>query len=445
VNSLRPRVLGVRRWVWGLLVAAVILRLGVAVLRGFEHDRGDFYATLPGAYAKTLNPALWNSGDLIDSWGYGREVFLYGPTQYLTLLPVIYYFDSYRDIARFLLAVYGLLILASAYLIWKGLQRAGAAPRAVGLAVVATTCLFFPVLQAYVQREFEIVVLFLKAAAFYCLLTSREALGAGLVAYASAFKFLPLLWLPYLALRRWTLALLAFVGVLAIVMGVAHSFFGIGAFADVWALIHLELTQRSSSTALCEAWEPEIRHHAVANATRASVAWALCSFGDRWPALPVPQIFYAILATIALVFVAGFWRLERRPPLTPQDEVWRRAIEVSVVITISSAFVYAHYYYLSMLVIPLNVLMVRYLMSTGGNWTRPILWLCAYLSLGAFLVPSSLAAGVGIDFWHTYMRNALYFYGEMLLIGLLLWEYLTIPSAAHCTDRARYDVQLDAA
>ena len=75
-----------------------------ATVSGFTATHGDFYASLPGAYAETWNPTLWSSPDLKDSWGFERRTYLHGPTQYLTLLPIVF-FNSYAAIARLLLVL----------------------------------------------------------------------------------------------------------------------------------------------------------------------------------------------------------------------------------------------------------------------------------------------------------------------------------------------------
>src|SRR3954466_10903677 len=86
-----------------LIVAAVAAsaRFGAAIYRAPATAQGDFMATLPGAYARQLNPTLWNSDDLRPSLGFGRDIYLYGPTQYLLLYPIVF-LDSYAQIARVL-------------------------------------------------------------------------------------------------------------------------------------------------------------------------------------------------------------------------------------------------------------------------------------------------------------------------------------------------------
>src|SRR5436190_2773375 len=157
-----------------LLLAAV--RVAGAVHSARTSSHGDFAATLPGAYAEKLNPRLWNSDDLKGSWGFHRPVYLYGPTQYLTLYPIVF-LDSYAQIATVLLFVYGGVVACSIYLLWRTISD-GDPKAAAWLAPVAiVSVLFFPLIQAYAQREFEVVVFLFVVAGTYMLVTRREGLA----------------------------------------------------------------------------------------------------------------------------------------------------------------------------------------------------------------------------------------------------------------------------
>src|SRR5439155_18683315 len=148
---------------------------------------GDFAATLPGPYAEKLNPEVWDSADLRGSWGFHQRFYLYGPTQYLTLYPIVF-LDSYAQIARVLLFVYAGVIAWALYLMWR-IVSAVDGPIPLGLVVVTiTSLLFFPLLQAYGQREFEVVVFFLMVAATYLLVTKREGAAGALLGYVTWFK-----------------------------------------------------------------------------------------------------------------------------------------------------------------------------------------------------------------------------------------------------------------
>ncbi len=417
------------RWFWVVLITAAVCRIGAAWYAGLEHNRGDFYATLPGAYAQTLNPDLWNSPDLRHADGYQRAEYLYGPTQYLTILPLVF-LDSYDAIARFLLVLYALLIAISGAIMWRAFRPEGAPRFATAAAIVVSTGLFMPVLQAYGQREFEIVILFVTTAAVYAIVTSREGLGAALVAYATWFKFFPLAFLAYFALRRWRHAVIVFVAVSAVLLALTQMMLGLTRFRAVVELAGVEATASVPHDRFCETWSrPETRHHAVATATRAGVKWAVCSFADRWSWLNAQVLHVATLVIVMATFGFGYRRL-RRATLDEAQERWRRSLETGLVLTLPWLFSHAHYYYLALAILPLNALLVRYVADISAGRPRRLLWiwLCSYTLLSAFIIPPSVISYVvGIDFWQWYMRNNLWFFGEMLLIGLVLWEYLSIP------------------
>ena len=104
------------RLVTCLVLVFAIVRFGNVILSEFPSaTKGDFYMTLPGGYAETLNPTLWNSPELViprmevrqyfpESERDTARTYLHGPTQFLTLYPIVF-LDSYAEIARLLLVV----------------------------------------------------------------------------------------------------------------------------------------------------------------------------------------------------------------------------------------------------------------------------------------------------------------------------------------------------
>ena len=212
------------RVVMSALVILAALRVAVAVL-GHPAARGDFYATLPGAYAETLNPTLWNSPDLSESWGFHRQTYFHGPTQYLTLFPIVF-LDSYASIGRVLLVLYlGATLLACEVMSWLfGFIANDRRPRAL---VYAATLLYFPLIQALAQREFEIVMVLALALAYTAVVRNRPWAFGGFLAYIAWFKYAPLLALPYLALRRWWSAVAGFLVLSAVLLGAAQWLFGL--------------------------------------------------------------------------------------------------------------------------------------------------------------------------------------------------------------------------
>ena len=52
----------------------------------------------------------------------------------------------------------------------------------------------------------------------------------------------------------------------------------------------------------------------------------------------------------------------------------------------------------------------------------------AYWLLAGFLVPPSFASRLlGIDLWRLYFLSLAVLPGTLILLGLVLWQYLTIP------------------
>ena len=92
-----------------MLIVLVGARVTAAVWAAMRNTHGDYYAAMPGAYVRAVNPTLWDSPDLQGAWGYHLDTYFHGPTQYLTLYPVAY-LDSYAQIAAVLLPIYAVAL-----------------------------------------------------------------------------------------------------------------------------------------------------------------------------------------------------------------------------------------------------------------------------------------------------------------------------------------------
>ena len=125
-----------KKYLVGALLVLAVARFAVAFEAGTRFYRGDFYASLPGAYAETVNPALWNSPDL-ENIQSRSAAYLRGPTQYLTLYPLVY-LDTYQAIARVLLVVYALAIVLIAVLMHRLLRDVHGEPVAWAPVVIST-------------------------------------------------------------------------------------------------------------------------------------------------------------------------------------------------------------------------------------------------------------------------------------------------------------------
>ena len=198
-----------------LLVALVIARVAAATWAATGRTSGDFYASMPGAFVETLNPDLWNSPDMGLAWGYQRPTYFHGPTQYLTLYPLAF-LDRFSQIAAVLLPIYAALLVAMFWMLWRVAQRLGA-NASIRVPLLASTFLFFPLLQAYVQREFEIVIACALSAALLWLIDDRKERASAAFAYVVWFKYIPVRFAGYLVLRRWWRGRSVFAGVSALI------------------------------------------------------------------------------------------------------------------------------------------------------------------------------------------------------------------------------------
>jgi Glycosyltransferase family 87 len=418
------------RWAWTTTGIAGVLRFLVATYQAISFNHGDFYATLPGAYAQTLNPTLWNSPDLVDSWAYHRAIYLYGPTQYLTLYPIVF-LDSYQRIASVLLGLYGVLLFIAMYLLWRTL-REGEDRRTLPFAqVVGVTLFFTPVLQAFGQREFEVVVFLVITLATTYLIRGRSMVAGALLGYATWFKLWPAAFAGYLLLKRRSGAVLAYVAASIAVLVLAQVVFGLGQFEMLASSQPLGSVfgpalagpatfywsgQTPLGSGFCSEWSAN-------DATQVSVRTVLCRVGFNIPQFPVRLAFVALWVVAAVAFLIPFLKLEGLQTATQEQKKWRTLFEMSLVVFGGAVLLHANYYYLIFAAIPLNVLVARFL-SFGAGPMKWVTLAVTYWLLAAFVVPISLVTRViGTDAWTLYMRYAVYFYGELLLFGLLFYEY----------------------
>jgi hypothetical protein len=413
-------------WVSVALLALTVMRIAAALWAALSNTRGDYYASLPGAYVQHVNPVLWDSPDMVGARGYHVNTYFHGPAQYLTLYAMAY-LDSYAEIAKVLMPIY-VVVLAGAFVLLRATIVRLAGTKGIAVPLFAATFLFFPLLQAFIQREFEVVVFFALTAALWLLVHERKSIAGAILGYVAWFKYVPLLFLGYLALRRWYKAMAAFAAASAVVLLVSDALFGLELFVNNNVPTHAAQVFNLWSygfqpgphgylagTGFCYGWL-EIE------TTLANVRHGLCSLAFTTPWLPPHLVYLTLCAAIAASYVVTHVRLERAAERSPDDERWRRALECSIVISVCTCFFFNHYYYLIVLVIPLSVLLARYWRTP--NPVRLAAWAVAYLLLSAFVVPTSVLARVaGTDVWAVYIKGAWFLGGELLLMFLLLLEY----------------------
>lgn len=186
-------------------------------------------------------------------------------------------------------------------------------------------------------------------------------------------------------------------------------------------------TRHLYGTGFCEGWFDN-------ESTLSNLRHGLCTMAAYNPWVNPPAIYLAICAAVAVIYLWTHFRLERAPQ-AKLTEARRRALEFSIITTICSCFFFSHYYYLIALVIPFNVLLILYL--ADGRWGGFTLWSVSYFLVSAFVVPITLLSRIaGYDVWEPYVWKGWFWYGEILLVGLLMYEYQRLASARTATDTA---------
>jgi hypothetical protein len=408
-----------------LLLAIALGRFAHVAYTGLTHSIGDFYSTLPGAYVATFNPTLWNSPDLVDEVGK-RPSYRRGPTQVLTTLPLSF-LDSYREIALVLLVVYAALIIASAWMMWRAFG--GPARDATLLAlVISSSLLFYPTLLAYVAREFEVVMLFATVMLFAAARADRQWTAGALTAYLALFKYLPLGLLPLWIARRWWRTIGGFAITAAILLAAAHLMFGLQNFSSDGFLgnfiAHLLPGHSDTFCSAYKGWYYESNQHEV------SMRFALCSLREQNAALPIVPIYLTLIGVTLAGLAAGYFRAERAAPLPPDAHRWRVTWELSAVMIVYMTYVYAHYYFLIFMIVPLTAVMIRaYQQRRTALWLS---WGASYFMLSGFLMPmSQISRLFGVDAFTWYLQTFAYVPGILLLLGTVLYEYIRVGEPWH--------------
>jgi hypothetical protein len=390
-----------------------------------------------------VNSVLWNSPDLARSAAFHLTFYLYGPTQYLTLYPLAH-LHSYAEIATVLLCAYIAATGAIVFLLWRTMTAGEPHPAGGFSMALCASLLFLPLIQCVVQREFEVVVFLSMCAGTYCAVTGRRWLAGGVFGYITWFKLLPMAFVAYFAMRRWTHAVLGFVMASVLLLVAAHAAFGLDRFilfnpkvapaghitsrfvedallpavegrpSFFMALIGVE-GPALGGTGFCDRWEE-------LNGTMVSVRWALCGINARHLWFPSREIFFVIAATLGAAFLWCFWGHTRRPHTALEDK-WRTLWEISLVVFGSTFLIRAHVYYEIMLLLPLTALMYRYAMYET-TVVRVGLLGASYVLLAGFVLPASiLSTLMHANFWRVYMSHQVYLYGQLILVGLVFSEY----------------------
>jgi hypothetical protein len=419
-----------RRVLTAVAVLLAVGRLGLAFYSGtiFQTGGSDFEMNLPAGFLdRDQPPASSLSAALRDPWimpAYPR-----GPSQYLALIPLAL-IGPYATLSPILLGVYTLLIVGLALLLWRIAVAVCGARVPWAWPLVATFC-FTPVTDALMGREFEVVIAVAFGLAAWAIARDRTGTYGALLAYISLYKYLPLIAVPYLLVRRWWRAVAGFAVTAVLILGAAHLAFGLDRFSSnsIGGMAVDRLAGFGSTAAFCTA-PVQVLDTREPSDDDDSVRVDLC----RWSAyLPPPGLTY-LLIVAGILAAAGYgtWRFERGgASVDAVSERWRRLLELSLIIVVSSTFFYSHYYYLALLIVPLYLVLVRLIGPAGWSPAGLACWVVAYFLLGRFLVPAFIIERVfGLELWEIYQATPARLIGELLLVGLILQQYVTLPITA---------------
>lgn len=195
--------------------AAHFLKTGV--LFALQNQSGDFLASFPAHTIVTwINRPDLFSGSLAEQW-VPPPRWGYGPGMHLVTFPLLF-LPSLPDIYRTWLFVNYAFLAVACWLLYRLVFPGPPAPANVtmfGFLVLN----YYPLYEALIQRNIEILELLLIVSAMTLYARRRDALAGGLVGFGAMTKFLPGIFVPYFILKgRWRAAWTALVviGIVAI-------------------------------------------------------------------------------------------------------------------------------------------------------------------------------------------------------------------------------------
>jgi glycosyl transferase family 87 len=190
-------------WWWALIVYSVAHFIYSAVYGAWTTLGGDLLSAFPGPLTVRVGQA-WPV--LARSWttealGMGPVKWNYGPALHIMLLP--FSFASTQFQAMRLILLFDYALVAATFAIWIRLLFPDSRPTRAWIAILCLWLNYFPLLEAIVGREIELVELFLLTLAIHALRQQREVLAGASIGVAAMLKFLPAVFIPYLFVKGY--------------------------------------------------------------------------------------------------------------------------------------------------------------------------------------------------------------------------------------------------
>jgi hypothetical protein len=374
--------LGVAALLYSLLHFAI-----TGVRQPLANFYGDFLASFPTWRVAALCGRLdWYFGSLAQAWG-PPPIWHYGPLLHVITLP-LFACSSLRSAYIAWLFVNYLFVAVTA-LVAMWIVDDGKPTRATAFVVIVVFCNFNPLYEALTQRTIELCELMLLFIA-YALYRRQRVVTCGMaIGTAVMMKFLPLIYLPWLVLKRQWRALFAAIAVIVpiaivteLVLGWRNS--GILIQLGHGSFIQTELNQSLAGTIV------RLAH---------------------WQHLDVPVATISRIAIVAGLIALSIFMLRRER----SDDIDYGLLAAAMVLLPP----HNQQYYFVFLLLPYLLLYRRY----RGRWSVRSALLALSFFLVAIPVPLSIVKRLtGVDVFGVYLRASIPFVGAALLVAVLVSE-----------------------
>lgn len=377
-----------------LTAAAVAYSLLHVALTGIRaplaNFYGDFLAAFPAWKVALLTGRLdLYAGSLASQWG-PPPIWHYGPVLHLVTLPLMA-FPTLRSAYLAWLIVCYVFVIAAAVIAARLIDDA--------FVVFLVFCNFNPLYEALTQRTIELFELLLLFAAFALWRRRRDGACGAAIGTAVMAKFLPMIYLPWLVLkRRWR----ALAGALAVIVPVA---------------IATQLVLGWQNSGILKQLREGSFLSSELNQSLSGVVIRLLTWTHS--TLPPATISRALIVIGLIALSAFMLRLRRREDV---DDLEFGLLAAAMVLLPP----HNENYYFVFLLLPYLFLYARY---RGGGWT----WRAALLAVSFFLVAMPIPFSIlnrltGLDAFALYLRAAIPFAGATLLV-IVLGAEIGMPRA----------------
>ncbi len=215
-----------RAALWLVAAYSVAHFLYSGIYAAWQAAGGDFRSAFPGPLMFQLAerwPSLnkeWIVPWFVDS----KVIWNYGPVLHFLTVPLI--FAPTKELAMTIVLLVNYALVAATFVLWVRLLFG---PRPAWVPMLLIGCLwmnYYPLLEAIMGREIELLEFFLVTAAVWALRHDREGLAGAAVGVATMTKFLPGILLPYLLIKGYRRAFWVALAVCGALAGLAQWLLG---------------------------------------------------------------------------------------------------------------------------------------------------------------------------------------------------------------------------